>query len=128
MKKKSAPEAQPEKVNEFMQKLDHPFKAEVQALRKIIKKVDKHIAEEVKWNAPSYNYKGEYLVTFNLRAKQHIHLVFHNPMISRVKSKLLEGGLRRPAHGLFFGYEGYQGKKACLGKSIEGFDQVTEKR
>lgn len=111
-----------------MQKLDHPFKAEVQALRKIIKKVDKHIAEEVKWNAPSYNYKGEYLVTFNLRAKQHIHLVFHNPMISRVKSKLLEGGLRRPAHGLFFGYEGYQGKKACLGKSIEGFDQVTEKR
>ena len=30
-------------------------------------------------------------MTFNLRAPSHAHLVFHNPMIVQVKSKLLEG-------------------------------------
>ena len=60
-------------------------------MRSIIKGVSKDINEEVKWKAPSFNYKGEYLVTFNLWETKHIHLVFHNPMIAKVKSKLLEG-------------------------------------
>src|SRR5688572_14772424 len=57
-------EASTSNVEKFMEKLDHPFKAEVEFLRKVIKKVDKGIAEEWKWNAPSYNYHGNYLVTF----------------------------------------------------------------
>jgi len=87
VKKVPAPENNTKRVDEFMGKLDHPFKAEVQAIRDIIKKVNKDITEEIKWNAPSFSYKGEYLVTFNLWAKLHIHLVFHNPAISKVKSK-----------------------------------------
>jgi uncharacterized protein YdhG (YjbR/CyaY superfamily) len=74
-----------------MDKLDHPFKAEVQAIREIIKKVNKDMTEEIKWNAPSFSYKGESLVTFNLRAKEHIHLVFHNSNLPSIKSKILEG-------------------------------------
>jgi|ERR1700752_4829343 len=73
-------------VNKFMDELDHPFKAEVQMIREIIRNVNKDIAEQIKWNAPSFSYKGEYLVTFNLREIQKIHLVFHNPMISKVKN------------------------------------------
>ncbi|HXD09822.1 MAG TPA: DUF1801 domain-containing protein [Anaerolineales bacterium] len=90
-KKKGLPVSRTDKVDEFMQALDHPFKAEVQVLRDIIKGVDKDIAEEVKWKAPSFNYQGEYLATFNLREEKRIHLVFHNPMIAKVKSELLEG-------------------------------------
>lgn len=78
-------------VDEYMAQLDHPFKTEVQSAREIIKGVDEGITEEVKWNAPSFSYKGNYLVTFNLRAQQHVHLVFHNPAIVEVKSDLLEG-------------------------------------
>ena len=78
-------------VDAFMQKLDHPFKAEVEALRKIIRSASSEITEQIKWNAPSYSYRGEYLVTFNLREEKRIHLVFHNPMIARIKSPLLEG-------------------------------------
>ena len=80
-----------EQVNEFMEKLDHPFKAEVQMIREIIRNVNSNITEQIKWKAPSFSYKGEYLVTFNLRDQQKIHLVFHNPVISKVKSKLLKG-------------------------------------
>ena len=78
-------------VDLFMAKLDHPLKAEIEELRKIIKRINGDILEEVKWNAPSYRYRGNYLVTFNLRDTKRIHLVFHNPMIPKIKSELLEG-------------------------------------
>ena len=91
MKKEKSTANQTEQVDEFMGRLDHPFKAEVQLIREIIKNVHTDITEQIKWNAPTFSYKGEYLVTFNLWEKKRIHLVFHNPMISKVKSKLLEG-------------------------------------
>lgn len=79
------------RVDAFMQKLDHPLKAEIEALRKIIPSASPEITEQIKWNAPSYSYRGAYLVTFNLRERKRIHLVFHNPMIAKIKSPLLEG-------------------------------------
>ncbi len=69
MKKVTAATSNTEQVNEFMGKLDHPFKAEVQMIREIITKVNEDITQQKKWNVPSFRYKGEYLVTFNLRAK-----------------------------------------------------------
>ena len=91
LKKKGSPVSRVDAVDEFLRGLSHPLKAEVEAVRSIIKSVDKNIHEEIKWKAPSFNYNGEYLVTFNLRDVKRIHLVFHNPMIPKVKSELLEG-------------------------------------
>jgi len=91
LKKKGSPVSRTDKVDEFLLELSHPLKAEVEAVRSIIKGVNKDINEEVKWNAPSFNYKGEYLVTFNLRETKRVHLVFHNPQIAKVKNDLLEG-------------------------------------
>ena len=79
-----------EDVESYMEKLDHPLKAEVQALRDIIKGVNENITEQIKWNAPSYRYK-DYIATFNLRATQHVHLIFHNPAIASIESEILEG-------------------------------------
>lgn len=78
-------------VDEYMTGLDHPLKAETEMLRATIKGVRPDITEQVKWNAPSFSYRGEYLVTFNLRKPEHVHLVFHNPMVVGVTSDLLEG-------------------------------------
>lgn len=91
LRKKGSPVSRTDKVDEFLRGLSHPLKAEVEAVRSIIKGVDRDVNEEVKWNAPSFNYKGQYLVTFNLRDTKRIHLVFHNPQIPKVKSELLEG-------------------------------------
>ena len=79
-----------ETADEYMARLDHPLKAEVQALRDIIKGVNPDITEQVKWNAPSYRYT-DYIATFNLRATQHVHLIFHNPAIASIQSDILEG-------------------------------------
>lgn len=126
-KKAVAPVNNTKKVDEFMDKLDHPFKTEVQALRDIIKNVNKDITEEIKWNAPSFNYNGEYLVTFNLWEKGHIHLVFHNPAISKVKSKLLEGDYehRRMAH--FQDKNDVKAKKPALEKVLKDLIKLQKK-
>jgi uncharacterized protein YdhG (YjbR/CyaY superfamily) len=120
-------EASTSAVEKFMDKLDHPYKAEVQFLRTVIKKVNKDIAEEWKWNAPSYSYHGNYLVTFNLWEKGHIHLVFHNPMISRVKNKLLEGEYkeRRMAH--FSDMKDIKAKKPVLEKALKDLIKLQKK-
>ena len=114
MKKSSVPINRTEEVNVFMEKLDHPFKAEVEAIRNIIKKVIKGITEQIKWKAPSFSYNGEYLVTFNLWAKDHVHLVFHNPMISKVNSPLLEGDYERRRSAHFTDMIEIQAKRSAL--------------
>jgi hypothetical protein len=77
-------------VNAFMQELDHPLKVEIEAVRSIIKKANKKIAERVKWNAPSFFYIDD-LATIHVKAQQHVMLIFHHPAIVKIKSKFLEG-------------------------------------
>ena len=48
MKKANPVANQTEQVDEFLDQLDHPFKAEVQMVRDIIKKVKKDITEKAK--------------------------------------------------------------------------------
>jgi transposase len=78
-------------VDAYMVKLQHPLKLEIQVVRELLKGVNRQITEQIKWNAPSFSYKGEYLVTFNLRETRRVHLVWHNPAIVKLKSGLLEG-------------------------------------
>lgn len=63
-------------VNDFMAKLEHPLKAEIEAVRAIILGSDKRINESIKWNAPSF-YLNEHFATFNLRSLEAIQVVFH---------------------------------------------------
>jgi uncharacterized protein YdhG (YjbR/CyaY superfamily) len=76
-------------VNAFMKELDHPLKAEIEAVRAIIK-ANRKIAERIKWNAPSFFYKDD-LVTIHVKARQHVHLIFHHPAIVKIRSAFLEG-------------------------------------
>jgi uncharacterized protein YdhG (YjbR/CyaY superfamily) len=118
LRKKGSPVSRTDKVEEFLRELNHPLTAEVEAVRSIIKGVNKDIAEEIKWKAPSFNYKGEYLVTFNLRDMKRIHLVFHNPLISRVKSELLEGDYKDRRMAYFANMQDIQTKKPLLEKVL----------
>ena len=92
----------PENVDQLMEALDHPLNDAVSTLRKIILDTDPNIAEQVKWNSPSYYYTGEMapfdpkeykrdIVVVNLHKKDSILLVF--PTGARIDdaSGLLEG-------------------------------------
>lgn len=90
MATKKAKPSDEELVADWMQQLEHPLKAEIDKVRTIIKQSNSSIKERIKWNAPSY-YSTEDIVTFNHRATQHVHLIFHHPSIVKIKSVLLEG-------------------------------------
>lgn len=92
----------PENVDQLLSALDHPLNDAVSTLRKIILDTDPNIAEQVKWNSPSYYYTGEMapfdpkeykrdIVVVNLHKKDSILLVF--PTGARIDdaSGLLEG-------------------------------------
>ena len=81
-----------EQVAEYMAALEHPMKAEIEALRGLIKSSNPNISERIKWNAPSYHYQED-LVTFGppSRKTDEILLVFHHPSIVNIESELLTG-------------------------------------
>lgn len=90
-----------EDVDAFMEALDHPFRAEVQRLREIIKGLNPDVTEQITWNAPTFSHGGAYIATFNLHSADRVHIVFHHPRVASVRSELLQGTYadgRRMAH------------------------------
>ena len=79
-----------ERVDTFMSVLEHPFKAEAQAVRELILGRHPAMGEDVKWAAPTFSCRG-YLVTFHLRAREHLMLIFHNGAILADPTGLLQG-------------------------------------
>lgn len=66
-----------ESVEIFMRKLEHPLKDEIETVRAIILGADTEITENIKWNAPSFRYNGDDRVTFHLRPRDSVQLIFH---------------------------------------------------
>ena len=64
-------------VDEFMATLDHPFKSEVESVRRILLKANDQITEQIKWNAPSFCFGGDDRITFRLHPAKDIQLIFH---------------------------------------------------
>ncbi|HWZ16424.1 MAG TPA: DUF1801 domain-containing protein [Mucilaginibacter sp.] len=54
-----SPKPPAELVSAYIQELEEPKRSIVQALCEVILNTDPEIAEEIKWNAPSFYYTGE---------------------------------------------------------------------
>jgi hypothetical protein len=77
--KSSAPKLSgADEVNAYMERLEHPLKAEIEAVRAIILGANRKVAERVKWNAPSFYYQKD-IAAFNPRAQDCVHVVFVFP-------------------------------------------------
>jgi hypothetical protein len=63
-------------VEQFLESLAHPFKPDIQKLRKLILSLDPGIKEAVKWNAPSF-YTGEHFATMRLSGRPQLQLILH---------------------------------------------------
>lgn len=68
-----------ESADEYMARLEHPLKVEIEALRTIIKNANSAVQERVKWNAPSYFYDNVDMAAFNLRQQKFVQIIFVFP-------------------------------------------------
>ena len=116
-----------ESVDELLAKAEHPLASEVQAVRDLIKGVDGEIQEEWKWNAPSFSYRGQYLVTFNLWEKERVHLVFHNPEVVNIDSPLLEGNYPTRRMAYFAGMADIEAKRPELERVLRVLVRLSSK-
>ena len=64
-------------VDQFLAELEHPLKAEIERLREILLGANDRITEQIKWNAPSFCYRGDDRVTMKLYPASQIQLIFH---------------------------------------------------
>src|SRR3982751_6305969 len=97
--------SEPEKVDEFIQKLNHPLKDIVKYVRETILSTDKQIGEGVYWNAPTFFFTGKmkpfeskeykrYIVGFVFNRQDCIRMVFLQGAKVIDKTKLLEGDFK----------------------------------
>jgi hypothetical protein len=68
---------QTQEVDEFLDNLSHPLREGVIATRAAILASDEQITEHIKWNAPSFCYRGDDRVTFRLHPADRFQIVFH---------------------------------------------------
>jgi hypothetical protein len=72
-------EPQEDAVDEFLARLKHPRKNELEAVRAILLGASPAIREGIKWNAPSFR-TTDWFATLNLRAKggeERVWLILH---------------------------------------------------
>ena len=78
-------------VDAWFGHLDHPLKAEMLEVRRIILKTDKRIGETIKWKSPTFVFEGN-MASIDPRAKKHVNLIFHLGASLPGKHPELEGG------------------------------------
>ncbi len=118
----------PEEVKKYMTDLKHDLKTEIEAVRNIIKEAGPELDEQIKWNAPSFSYKGVYVVTFNLFPRKDLfRLVFHHPRTPEAKSDIFEGDFKdRRRMVIFKNMKDVESKRSELKKIVKELMQLTK--
>ena len=85
------------KIDEFVGKLQHPMKTEIEEAIKTIRSASKDLEEDVKWGGPSFDYK-EPMATMNPRITEYVVFIFHKGALIKDKSGLLEAAPKGKAY------------------------------
>ena len=129
----------PDEVNAYMQKVDHPLVDVIEALRQVILDTDAEVGEHIKWNAPSFFYTGEikpfdpteykrYIIVFNLFRKDCIRLVFPSGAKINDTSGLLEGDYKDGRRlALFYSMDDVSAKEKAMHAAIKKWLTLVEK-
>jgi hypothetical protein len=64
-------------VDEYMDRLDHPRKREVERLRQLIRDAVPGLEERIKWNAPSFGKGADDRITMRLHPGDRVQLILH---------------------------------------------------
>ena len=111
----------------LMKENNHPLKAEIEVLRKIILSSSDKIVERVKWNAPSYYYIKD-MAAFNLHQEKFVQLIFifHNGTMINESHGLLQGTWKDRREARFNNMDDIQTKKPALQNVVRDWVTLME--
>jgi uncharacterized protein YdhG (YjbR/CyaY superfamily) len=78
-------------VDAWFERYENPMKDVVQRVREIVLEADPRMDESIKWQAPTFTYRGN-LASFFPKSKQHASLMFHQGVKIPGEHPRLEGG------------------------------------
>ena len=110
-----------ELVSAYIEQLQEPTKGIVEALRQIILSTDAEIAEEIKWNAPSFYYTGD-MKPFDPKEYRR-HIIVMN-LHKRILLVFPSGAKIDNASGLLTG-DYKDGRRLVEVKALEDVKSIT---
>lgn len=78
-------------VSAWLDKLEHPLKDVIVAVRSAFLEADERITEAIKWQSPTFMY-GSNLASIDPKAKKHVAVLFHRGAEIPGEHPLLQGG------------------------------------
>lgn len=64
-------------VTEFLDRMEHPLRNEIEYLRWIIMSTGLELSEGIKWNGPNYCINSEDRITMRINPFKQIQVIFH---------------------------------------------------
>ena len=77
-------------VDAWFETYDNPMKPVLQRLREVILEADDCVTETIKWQAPTFVYRGS-IASFYPKARRHASLMFHQGAHIPGEHPILEG-------------------------------------
>jgi hypothetical protein len=77
-------------VDAWFERYDNPLRELVQAVRAVMLEADDRVTETIKWQAPTFVYRGN-IASFFPKAKGHVTLMFHQGATLDDPTGLLQG-------------------------------------
>lgn len=74
-------------VTDFLERLNHPLRKEIELLRGIILAANKNLSENIKWNGPNYSHHNEDRITMKIHPPTTIQLIFHRGAKKQIQPK-----------------------------------------
>lgn len=100
-------------VDAWLDAYDNPMKEVVAAVREVILGADPRVTEAIKWQAPTFVYKGN-IASFFPKAKKHASLMFHKGATIEGDFANLEGDGKEARSVKFADLEDLQAKRTEL--------------
>ena len=77
-------------VDAWFENYDNPQKSLVMAVRDVVLEADPRVGECIKWQAPTFTYRGN-IASFFPKSKKHVSLMFHTGATLPDPLGILEG-------------------------------------
>ena len=113
-------------VDTYLNKKAHPLTVEIQRVREIILSVDDRVEETIKWQSPTFMYKGN-IASYFMNAKKHVSLMFHKGASINDNSGLLEGDAKECRTAKFYSMDDIESKKEALEGVIKEWIRMQDK-
>jgi hypothetical protein len=112
-------------VDAWFERYDNPLKDVVRQVREVILDTDERVSEVIKWQAPTFVYKGN-IASFFPKAKQHVTLMFHQGASIDDPHGLLEGDGATSRSAKFTDAADLAAKRVALQAVIAGWISARE--